>query len=103
PTALTAVEEPGSLQSQEVRCFDSRIRLRDWELDSLIGADRSSEHHPVGRVARSPLDEPAAVAERLRSHQDALGVPAVDDVPKAFPLLANEVCGRYFEIVDEEL
>ena len=66
---------------------------------------------PIGRpkttrslaylAARS--DEPAAVADGLRGDEDALGVPAVDDVAEALALLADEVLGRDLQVLDEEL
>ena len=49
------------------------------------------------------LQEPAAVADAFLRDQDALGVHAVEDVAEAPALLADQVLGRHFEIVEEHL
>ena len=40
---------------------------------------------------------------RLGGDQDALGVPAVDDVAEAHALFADQVVGRHLEVLDEQL
>src|SRR5207248_493286 len=80
--------------------FDTSMGLRDRKLNTLIGTDRSAEHHAARRVARCALDEPTTVADRLGCDQDPLDVPAVDDVAEALPFLADQILGRYLQVLD---
>src|SRR2546421_452281 len=68
----------------------------------LIGADGLAENHTLARIFRAPLDEPAAVADGFGGDEDALRVPAVDDVAKAFAFLADAVLYGDFDILEEE-
>ena len=77
--------------------------LRDRELNTLIRTDRPAENHAIGRVTRGALDEPPSVADRLGRDQDPLDVPAVDDVAEALPFLADQILGRYLQVLDEDL
>ena len=76
------------------------VSLGDWELDALVSADRAVEDDPFAGVLRGPLHEPVAIADAFRCDQDPLGVPAVDDVAETFALLADQVLGWDFQVVD---
>ena len=78
------------------------VCLRDRELDSLIGPDRTSEDDPVASVGGRAIDKPAPVANRLGSDEDPLHVPAVDDVAKALAFLADAVLDRDLHILQED-
>src|SRR5207253_508662 len=71
---LVRVEQPGRLEAHQVGRFEPRMGLRNRELHALVCADRSPEYHARAAVATGPLNEPAAVADRLRGDQDPLGV-----------------------------
>src|SRR5207249_7497611 len=77
---LATIEEPRRLVADERRGLEPRVRLGDRKLHALVLADRSAEHDPLARVTRGALDEPATVTKRLGRDEDALDVPAVDDV-----------------------
>ena len=70
--------------------------------------DRPGWRRSAGRIRRgrarseSPIHKPAAVANRLGGDQDALGVPAVDDVAEALAFLADKVLGGNLDIVEEQ-
>ena len=66
---------------------------------------------PIGRpkttrsfaYLRRALDEPAAVADALGRDQDPLGVQAVEQIPEALALFADERRRRHLEVVEEQL
>src|SRR5258708_12677176 len=98
-----AIEQPGSLVAQQVGGFKARVGLGDRELHALVGADGAAEDDPFGGIPGGSLDEPAAVADGLGGDQDALGVPAIDDVAEAHPLSADQVAAGPFEVLDYQL
>ena len=75
---------------------------RNRKLDRLIGADRPPEDDPLARVGHGPVDEPAGVADAFRGDQDPLGVEAVEDVPEAVALFANERIIGQMQVGDEQ-
>src|SRR3989442_5537934 len=100
--ALFAVEFRRRLKPDKIRGLDARMRLSDGKLDALVGADGPPEDHALAGIFRRPLDEPAAVADRLRGYKNSFRIPSVDDVAEAHPLLADQVLSRDFETVKED-
>ena len=76
--------------------------LGDRELHALVGADGPAEDHALARVGHGLLDEPAAVTDRLRPDQDALGVHAIEDVGEPLTRLADQAVARDLDVVEEE-
>ncbi len=62
-----------------------------------------AEHDALLGVGGHLVDEPVAVADAFRRDQHTLGIEPGEDVFEALPLLADEVLGGDFEIVEEEL
>ena len=94
PHGSPASNSHGGLEAHQVGRLDRRVRPRDRELHALVRADRPAEDDALRRVARRPLDEPAAVADALGGDQDPLGVHAVEDVAEALALLADQRVAR---------
>ena len=94
PQCLPCVEQPGRLVAHHVGRADLHVGVGQRELHALVGADLAAEHLPLVRVVDGAVDEPVAVADGLGRQQDALGVPAVDDVAESGVDLADHVVGR---------
>src|SRR5690349_14359662 len=97
------VEEARRLAADEIGRVDGGVGAGDRELHALVGGDRTAEDDPFRRVARGPVDEPAAVAYALGGDQDALRVHAVEDLAEPASLHADERVGRKLDAVEEHL
>src|SRR5258708_6862418 len=82
--------------------FDMGVAARQRNLHALIGADRLADHDALAGIFRAALDEPAAIPDGFGGDQDALGIPAVDDVAKALAFLADAVLDGNFHILEEQ-
>ncbi len=82
---------------------DLHIGARNRELDALVLADGPAEDAALPGIGGGAVDEEAAIADAFGGDQDALGIHAVDDVAEALVLLADQIFGRHFEIVEEQL
>jgi hypothetical protein len=71
-------------------------------LDRLVLADRPTEDDALLRVAGGTVERGAPETDRLGGDQDALRVHAVQDVVKAFAVLADAVRNRHLQPVDKE-
>ena len=74
----------------------------DGKLHALVCADRPSKHYPLVGIGHRLLDEPARVADALRSDEDAFCVQPVEQVAKARPFLADERIRWQPEVLDKE-
>src|SRR5262249_17744766 len=72
----------------------------DRKLDALVGADGSAKDDALRGVAGGTFDEPATVADALGGDQDALGIPAVDDLAETLALDPDAILGRYLQSGD---
>ena len=90
------------MKAHQIGSLDVREGLGDGKLDPLIRADRPAEHDALAAVGGRPVDEPAAVADRLGGQQNPFGVPAVDDVAEPAAFLADEVLGRDLDVLKED-
>src|SRR5581483_294614 len=97
----------GGEQLRQVRlgaaALAAAVGAGDGELHALVRADGPAEHLALAGVLARAVHEPAAVADRLGGDEDALGVPAVDDVAEAHPLLADAVLDGNRQVVNEQL
>src|SRR5215212_7259482 len=71
-------------------------------LYSLIRTDRPIEHHAFLRVTSRAVKCGVTEAHRFRSDEDPLGIQAMEQITKAFTVLAYPVFLRHFEAVDEK-
>ena len=78
------------MQRHHPRRLQLRVRVRERVADRLVGADRPVEHDAVLGVGDGAVERDLADAARLGRQQDALGVEAVEEVPEALALLADE-------------
>src|SRR5690606_37210293 len=85
PARLAAIEATGSLSHHECRGLHLHMGTSERKLNALILADRSAEHLPLARVARSLFHEPASVADAFSADEDALYVHAVEYISEATP------------------
>jgi hypothetical protein len=69
----------------------------------LVLSDWPAEDAALVRVVDAFPEQPAAVADALGRDEDPLGIHAVEDVAEALALLADQVLGRHFQILDEHL
>ena len=103
PTGLPFLKQRGRLVAHKIGGLDVDVGACDRKLNALVLADRPLEHHAFTRVPAGALDEPVPVADALGGDQDALRVHAVQDVAETLTLVADQVLGRHFEIVEEHL
>src|SRR6266508_5779636 len=100
---LALVEQPGGLVAHQIGGGHGGIGAGERELYALVAPDRRAEHYALPRIGGRALDEPVAVADTLGGQQDALGVPTIDDIAEAAPLLANQAIERQAQVAIPDL
>src|SRR5881396_1706182 len=93
--------ESGRIPSHEVRGDEPRVRLREGELDPLVGPDRPAEDDASLRVFHGPIDEPAGVPDALGGDQDPLRIEDVEEGFEALALRADPVARGDLDVVQE--
>ena len=78
------------------------MSARDRKLDTLVFADRHTEHLALRGIVARAVDEPARVADTLGGDQDSFRVHAVENVAEALAFLADQVGGRHPQVVEEQ-
>src|SRR5919204_557909 len=99
---LAGIEQRCRLPANQGRGLGVHVGAGDRELHRLVRTDRLREDHPFSGVRRRLLDEPAGIANALRSDQDPLGVQAVEDFPEAVTFLTKQRLLGKSQISDEE-
>ena len=98
---FSGVKARRGLPAHQRGCLRAHEGAGDRELDALVGADGLSEHDPFASVGDRPFDEPARIADAFGGDQDALRVEAVEHLPEAGALIADERVGGEVKIGDE--
>src|SRR3989441_68940 len=97
------VEEPGRLQTHQLRRLELGPGHRERMRDRLVLTDRPVEHDALLRVLHAALERRAADADRLDAREDALGVERIQEMVEPAADLAHDVRSRNLEAVDEDL
>ena len=75
----------------------------DRKLHALIGADRPIEYLAIRRIGGGRADEPLTIPDRFTGNQQAFRIERVHQILEALAFLADQIVGRYVQIVDEHL
>ena len=100
---LVRIEQRAGFKAHQIRRFDVDVRARNRKLHALVLADGSPEHDALVDVLADLVDEPVAVADAFGGDQRALGVQAIEDVLEALAFFADQILGRDFEVLEEQL
>ena len=68
----------------------------------MVLTNGSAKHHPVVGIAAGAVNEPIGVPNALGGNQYALGIQAIQNVGKAFALLADQVVSRDFQLIEKD-
>ena len=78
------------------------VSARDRELDTLVFADRSTEHFASRGIFAGTIDEPACIADTLGRDQDSLGIHTVENIAETLALFADQVFRRHSQAVEKQ-
>ena len=90
------------MHHHEIGRFHSRPGFGEWMLNTLILADRAVKNHTFVCIMRRSRQCVARNTDAFTGHQDAFGIQPVQNLPKAFALLPDQVLSRNRQSIDED-
>ena len=101
--ALASIKQACRFMGHQFRGTHVCIGVGDRKLDTLVSANWAIENLAVAGIIFGSLNEEFAIADAFERYQRAFHVHAVENIPKALSLLADQRACRNLQIVEEQL